>query len=197
MEESFMLVGYTRTSSQDKNSYKYLDALIRVGVDMRKIYHDVSEGNNNEREKLNKLLEDLQEGDIVVIPQLTRLGNSTKELLEIVEKIGRRKANVISIKEEWFNTTASYGALMYDIIDGIVKFEKDLFSERTKEGLAFAREKGKIGGRPRKTPKDVEKAVELYQSKNYTVKEIDEMTGVSKATLYRYLKQKELQAEAL
>lgn len=184
-----MLVGYTRISPYEDNTYNQLDALIRIGVDMRNIYQDKIDGIQSTRINLNKMLGVLQDGDIVVITELTKLGSSTKELLEITEKIGRRRANVVSLKEEWFNTTTASGALMFEIIEGIVQFERDLLSGRTKEGLAFAKEKGNIGGRPRKTSKDVEKAVKLYQSKEYTVKEIEAMTGVSKATLYRYLKQ--------
>jgi DNA invertase Pin-like site-specific DNA recombinase len=185
----YMLVGYSRISPHEKDSHNQLDALIKVGVDMRNIYQDKIEGTHNKRIGLEKMLEELQQGDIVVITELTKLGSSTKELLEITEKIGRRRANVISLKEDWFNTTTANGAIMFDIIEGIVRFEKDLLSERTKEGLAFAKEKGKVGGRPKKTSRDINKAVKLYESKEHTVKEIEEITGVSKATLYRYLKQ--------
>jgi DNA invertase Pin-like site-specific DNA recombinase len=156
---------------------------------MRNIYQDKIDGNHKNRERLEKMLEELQQGDIVIITELTKLGGSTKELLEITEKIGRRRANIVSLKENWFNTTTENGAIMFDIIEGIVQFEKDLWSERTKEGLAFAKEKGNVGGRPKKPTRDIEEAVKLYESKEHTVKEIEEMTGVSKATLYRYLKQ--------
>lgn len=186
-----MLVGYTRISPYEQNSYNQLDALIKIGVDMRNIYQDKIDGTHTERTGLIKMLENLQEGDIVVITELSKLGSSTKEVLEITEKIGRRRSNVVSLKEDWFNTTTASGALMFEIMEGIVQFEKDLLSERTKEGLAFAKEKGNVGGRPKKKSKDVNKAVSLYESQKHTVKEIEEMTGVSKATLYRYLKQKQ------
>jgi DNA invertase Pin-like site-specific DNA recombinase len=183
-----MLIGYSRLSPHEKDSHHQLDALIKVGVDMRNIYQDKIDGTHSNRVGLEKMLKELQQGDIVVITELTKLGSSTKELLEITEKIGRKRANVISIKDNWFNTTTANGAIMFDIIEGIVKFEKSLLSERTKEGLAFAKEKGRIGGRPKKNSKDIEMAVKLYEGKEHTVKEIEELTGVSKATLYRYLK---------
>ena len=78
---------------------------------------------------------------------------------------------------------------MFTIFAGLTQFERDLISERTKEGLRSARARGRHGGRPRKPTKEIERAIKLYESKDYTLKEIYEMTGVSKATLYRYIKQ--------
>lgn len=105
-----------------------------------------------------------------------------------MEQIGEKKANVKSLKESWLDTTTATGKLMFTIIAGISQFERDLLSERTKEGLASARARGHLGGRPKKSIRDIEKAIKLYESKQYSVKEIEDMTGVSKATLYRNLK---------
>jgi DNA invertase Pin-like site-specific DNA recombinase len=185
--ESHMLIGYSKINPNDKSIYKHIEALVKIGIDMRNIYQDKITDNKNERTKLDKMLQDLQEGDIVVITELAKLCCNVKELVEITGKIRSKQANIVSLKEEWFNTTQA-GKQILEILTGIVEFEKDLLSEKTKIGLATAKENGKAGGRPKKKSKDVDEALKLYRSKNHTVKEIEEMTGVSKATLYRYLK---------
>jgi DNA invertase Pin-like site-specific DNA recombinase len=185
--ESPMLIGYSKINSNDKSVYKHIEALVKIGIDMRNIYQDKITDNKNERTKLNILLDDLQEGDIVVITELAKLCSNVKELAEITGRIRSKRANIVSLKEEWFNTTQA-GRQILEILTGIVEFEKDLLSEKTKIGLAIAKENGKSGGRPKKKLNEVDEALKLYRDKNHTVKEIEEMTGVSKATLYRYLK---------
>lgn len=184
-----MLVGYILLNPDEVNSHRQLDALIKIGVDLRKIYQDKIEDGIRKRDKLNRMLEELQEGDIVVITELIRLGSSTRELLAIVEKIGRRGCNIISLKEEWFNTTSASGALIFEILSGIVQFEQDLQNEKPSETNEINNEPAKPGGRPKKSSEKVEKAIELYKERKLSVKEIEEVTGVSKATLYRYLKE--------
>ena len=185
--ESYMLIGYSKINPNDKLIYKHIEALVKIGIDMRNIYQDKITDNKNERAKLDQMLEDLQEGDIVVITELAKLCCNVKELVEITSRIRNKRANIVSLKEDWFNTTQA-GKQILEILTGVIEFETDLRSEKTKNGLAAAKENGKCGGRPKKKSKDVDEAVKLYVNKNHTVKEIEEMTGVSKATLYRYLK---------
>ena len=106
----------------------------------------------------------------------------------MVDKIEKTGANIKSLSESWLDTTTPQGKLMFTIFAGISQFERDLISQRTKEGLASARARGRKGGRPAKNKNDIEKAFKLYNSKDYSLKEIHEMTGVSKTTLYRYIK---------
>ncbi|HAQ8291012.1 TPA: recombinase family protein, partial [Enterococcus faecium] len=94
---------------------------------------------------------------------------------------------LVSLKEN-FDTSTPHGRLMMTVFQAFSQFERDLIVERTKEGLKSARARGRKGGRPRVNQKDVDRAVKLYKSQVYSVKEITEMTGISKATLYRYLK---------
>lgn len=184
-----MLIGYTIINPNEMNSYKQIDALVKIGVDMRKIYQDKIEDGIRSRERLNVMLQELQEGDIVIVTELVRLGGSTCELLEIVEKIGRRGSNIISIKEQWFNTTNEYGALIYEILQGIVQFELELGDVITDRVDEIVKDRSKLGGRPKKATEEIEKAIQLYNEHKLSVKEIEVLTGVSKATLYRYLKE--------
>jgi DNA invertase Pin-like site-specific DNA recombinase len=104
-----------------------------------------------------------------------------------VEYFEHKGVKLVSIKEN-FITTTPHGKLMLTIFQAFSQFERDLITQRTKEGLASARARGRCGGRPRVKDKNIEKALKLYNSKDYSISEIVEMSGVSQATLYRYIK---------
>ena len=101
-----------------------------------------------------------------------------------MEKAG---ANIKSLKEPWLDTTTPQGRLLFTIFSGVSQFERELIRERTMEGLASARARGRMGGRPGKDKKIVEQALTLYDSKAYSVEEISKTTGISRATLYKYV----------
>ena len=94
----------------------------------------------------------------------------------------------MSLKEN-IDTSTPTGKLLITVLAAICQFERDLTVQRTREGLMASRARGNVGGRPKKDAKAIEKAMKLYQSKTYSVKEISELTGVSSATLYRYVSQ--------
>lgn len=123
----------------------------------------------------------------MVIESLSRLGRSTKDLIELMELFNKKQVDLVSLKEN-INTTTATGKLLFTLISAISQFERDCIVDRTKEGLASARARGRIGGRPPIDKNLIDKAVRLYQSKEYTVAEVEELTGVKRATLYRYLK---------
>lgn len=183
-----MLIGYARVSTEEQSLDRQIDLLIEHGVDKRNIYQEKVTGTKIEREQLQKMISELQEGDTIIVLEITRLSRSTKDLFSIVEQIEEKGANIKSLKESWLDTTTAPGKLLFTIFAGISQFERDLISERTKEGLKSARARGRSGGRPKKATKDIDRAMKLYNSKQYTIKEIEEMTAVSKATLYRNLK---------
>lgn len=145
-------------------------------------------GTLKDRPELEKLLDNIRPGDTVIISELTRLSRSTKDLFELVERIHRTGADIKSLKESWLNTTTPQGKLMFIIFAGISQFERDLISQRTKEGLQSAKSRGRIGGRPVTDQEKINRALKLYNSAEYTIAEIEEMSGVSKSTLYRYIK---------
>ena len=95
------------------------------------------------------MLEHIRPGDTIIITDLTRLSRSTKDLFKLVEQIESKGANIKSLKEIWMDTTTPQGKLMFTIFSGISQFERDLISQRTKEGLKSARARGKSSGRPK------------------------------------------------
>lgn len=181
-----MVIGYARVSTGGQNLNRQLDQLNQFNC--QRIYQEKITGTKQERPELNKMLDNLRKDDTIVVSDLTRLSRSTKELFKLVEQIETKGANLKSLKESWLDTTTPQGKLMFTIISGLSQFERDLISQRTKEGLKSARARGRKGGRPSKNSNDIQKALKLYNSKSYSLKEIHEMTGVSKSCLYRYLK---------
>ena len=180
-----MKIGYARVSTEEQNLDRQLDSLKEAGCE--KIFQEKITGTKKERPELDKLMEQLRSGDLIIISDLTRLSRSVKDLFSIVEQIEGKGANIKSIKESWVDTTTAQGKLMFTIFAGISQFERDLISQRTIEGLNAARARGKKGGRPKVNDKDIKLAIKMYNSKNYSISEITKATGVSKTTLYRYI----------
>ena len=179
--------GYARVSTEAQNLDRQLEALNRYGVD--KIYNEKMTGTKRDRPELEKMLERLTEGDTVVIESLSRLGRSTKDLIELVELFEKRGVHLVSLKEQ-IDTTTSTGKLLFTLMSAIAQFERDVIADRTREGLKAARARGHFGGRPKFDDEKVRQAIKLYNTKEYSLKEIEELTGVKKGTLYRRLQSK-------
>lgn len=181
-----MKIGYARSSTQDQNIEYQIELLEKEGC--QRIFKEHISGSSLERPELNRMLDTLREGDEVVFTELTRLSRSVKDLFILIEKIQEVKANVKSLKEPWLDTTTPQGRLVFSFFAGISQFERELIRQRTMEGLASARARGRKGGRPKTDNLAIEQAIALYESKKFTVKEITEKTGVSRTTLYEYLR---------
>jgi len=187
-----MLIGYARVSTEEQNLDRQIDALVKYGVDNRNIYKEKITGTKMDREHLNKMLSELQAGDIVVIADLTRISRSTKDLLEIIEKIKDKGASIKSIKDTWLDTTSDnpYNSFLLTVMSGLSQLERDLISQRTKEGLASAKARGRVGGRPNKS-NDKSDLVYMLMDQNYKIKDIVDKTGLGRTTVYRIIKARE------
>lgn len=178
------ILGYARVSTESQNLDRQLDALKKYGVDM--IYTEKMTGTKKNRPELNKLLDRITEGDTVVVESLSRLGRSTKDLIELTELFQSKGVHLVSLKES-IDTSTSTGKLLFTLMSAIAQFERDTIADRTREGLRSARARGRTGGRPKTDPEKTKKAVKLYNTRQYSIKEIEELTGVKKSTLYRNL----------
>ena len=121
-----------------------------------------------------------------MVESWSRLGRSTKDLIDLVNYFQEKGVNVVSLKEN-FDTTTPQGKLMMTVFQAFAEFERDLIVQRVNEGLKAARARGRKGGRPRVNQQKLDQAIRLYNSREYSLKEIQEMTGISTPTLYRYL----------
>lgn len=177
--------GYARVSTEQQSLDRQLDMLERYGVD--KIYNEKMTGTKRNRPELEKLMERLTEGDTVVVESLSRLGRSTKDLIWLMETFNSKGVNLVSLKES-IDTTSSTGKLLFTLMSALAQFERDVIADRTREGLASARARGRKGGRPATNSEMIRRAVKLYNSRDYSVKEITELTGVRRSTLYKHLR---------
>lgn len=183
-----MVYAYARVSTTEQHLERQLDALRKYGID--KLYCEKMSGTKKNRPELDKMLSELSEGDTVVIESLSRLGRSTKNLAELMETFNNKNIRLVSLKET-IDTTTPTGKLLYTILSSLAQFERDILVERTNEGLKAARARGRTGGRPKTDAKAMQKALALYQTKEYSITDITDLTGVSKSALYRALKERQ------
>ena len=177
-----MVYGYARVSTSDQNLDRQKDALRKYGVDM--LFCEKISGTKKNRPELDDMLGRLKPGDTIVIESLSRLGRSVKNLAELMELFNRANIRLVSLKET-IDTTSPTGKLLFTILASLSQFERDVLAERTAEGLAAARARGRAGGRPKTDADAMKKALALYRTNQYSVSEITKLTGVSKSTLYR------------
>lgn len=138
------ILGYARVSTDGQNLDRQTDALIAAGVSRKHLYCEKMTGTKADRPELNRLIDDLETGDTVIIADLTRISRSTKDLLEIVDKIKNKGAYIKSLKDTWLDTTSSnpYNDFLLTVMSGLSQLERDLISQRTKEGLVSAKARG-------------------------------------------------------
>jgi DNA invertase Pin-like site-specific DNA recombinase len=140
-----MIIGYARVSSDDQNLDGQLDALKAAGAE--RIFADKITGTARSRPELDRLLDQLRHGDVVMVTKYDRLARSLRDLLDIVQAIKDRGAGFRSLAED-IDTTTPAGRLVFHVFASIAQFERERISERTREGLDAARRRGRVGGRP-------------------------------------------------
>ncbi|UOQ49268.1 recombinase family protein [Gracilibacillus caseinilyticus] len=178
-----MIIGYMRPYHNDNNCE--FQSIYLSGINCKRIFTE-EHSSAKKREKLQEMMNSIEEDDIVVVTKLYILADSTRHLMELLETLEMKGAYLQSI-QEGIDTGNDKGIYFTEMLKHLLHFQSDLISERTKKGLHEAKEKGVNSGRPRKADENVKKAIRMYQSKNYTLAEIKTKTGISKSTLYRYL----------
>jgi|SRR5450631_737873 DNA invertase Pin-like site-specific DNA recombinase len=179
------LLGYARVSTTEQDASLQLDALKAAGC--LKVFTDKASGSLDRRPQLDRLLDQLRPGDTIVVWRLDRLGRSLKHLIQLIEDLAEKEVGFRSLTEG-MDTTTSRGKLVFSIFGALAEFERSLIRERTMAGLAAARSRGRVGGRPPvMTPEKIKVARDLYRAKELTVEEIAKTIGVSRKTVYRHL----------
>ena len=177
-----MKFGYARVSTQEQSLDRQLDSLTAQGCE--RIYQEKMTGTKEHRPELDKMLDAMRKGDILVVESFSRLSRSTKDLLAMVDKLQDMGVSLVSLKENLDTTTAT-GKLMLTMMSALSQFERDIIAERTAEGLKAARARGRLGGRPKANMKAVEQALKMYDAKTFTLSEIAKATKLSIATVNR------------
>jgi DNA invertase Pin-like site-specific DNA recombinase len=142
------IVGYARVSTQDQHLTGQLEALKAAGATT--VFREKISGARADRPQLSNLMISLQPGDVVLVTKLDRLGRSTRELLNLIERIGEAGAAFRSIGDPLWDTSSSQGRLLSTLLAAIAEFERELIRERTGEGRKRAMADGvKFGRKPK------------------------------------------------
>lgn len=181
-----MKFGYARLSKDDQNLDLQIGALNEYGVD--EIYEEKITGARENQQQLTALLGTLCAGDTLVIWRLDRLGRTIKQFLPLIKDFEQKGIHFVSIHEK-FDTSTSMGKFLYDVFCAISQMELDVMSERTKVGMIAAKKRGCLVGRRPKKSKNVESALKMYFSNELSINDIIETTGLSKTTLYKYVRE--------
>lgn len=179
-----MLIGYARVSAQDQNLELQHDALKKAGC--QKIFEDNVSGTRAERPGLAKAMELLRGGDTLVVWKLDRLGRSVKQLVELVAALHKQSIQFKSLTDA-IDTGTPSGQFFFHVMASLAEMERELTIERTRAGLAVARQLGRKGGRkPKMTASKIESAKKLLAS-GIPPKDVAKNLGVSIPTLYRWV----------
>lgn len=190
-------IGYARVSSKEQNLDRQLEALQSVS----KVFSDKASGQSTERPQLQAMLDYLREGDIVIVTELDRLGRNNKDLTEIMNAIQQKGATLEVLNLPSMNgiEDENLRRLINNLVVELYKYqaesERKRIKERQAQGIELAKKKGRFTGRKSTFQKDdplLQRAFNLYQSKEYTLKEIEHHTKIPVSTLKRYLKKYEI-----
>ncbi len=175
------ILGYARVSTAEQDVSGQKDRLEKAGA--IRIFHDVISGKQFERPGLTELIDHARSGDSLCVVRLDRLGRSLKELLETVDDLKGRGINLISLEEK-LDTSSAAGELVFHVFGAIAHFERRLISERTKDGIAAARKRGKKPGRP-SLDKETVSALRKLLEAGLTAGQAAKQLGIGRSTAYR------------
>lgn len=188
-----MKYGYARVSTPDQCLNLQLDALRLYGVDY--ICEEKISGKNKNKPVLDALIAKLKTGDQLIVWKLDRLGRRTSELIKLQEALEKKKIALISLTEQ-LNTSTPIGKFAFHLLCCIAEMERNIISERTIAGLTSAKAKGRIGGRKSGLTDQAKRKAKLaaieytkyLQNEIGTIDDVCRIVGVSRATLYKYLR---------
>lgn len=187
-----VLIGYMRVSKSDGTQTLDLqrDALLQAGVPAERLYEDLASGRKDARPGLDACLKALQPGNTLVVWKLDRLGRDLKHLVSLVDDLRQREIGfkVLTGAGAQIDTTTANGRLVFGIFAALAEFEAELIRERTRAGLAAARARGRLGGRPRKMTKEtLRMAMSAMANPTSNASEVAHRLGMTTTTLYDYV----------
>lgn len=183
-----MKVGYVRVSTVEQNEARQIEALEKQGVE--KTFSEKISGKNTDRPQLQAMLDFVREGDTVIVHDFSRLARSTKDLLDLVERLERKGVALISQKENVDSSTPT-GKLMLTMIGAIAEFERQNLLDRQAEGIAIAKREGKYKGRKPIEVDDItwKRNYDRYMNRELTKTELAKILKISRPTLDKLLKE--------
>jgi DNA invertase Pin-like site-specific DNA recombinase len=184
-----MKIGYARISTRDQSLELQVKALEAAGCE--KVYQEIASGAKTARLVLDDLMKNIREGDTVVICKLDRLGRNLAHLLKLIEELKNKKAFIVSLNDP-IDTTTPHGMMMFHLFGMVAEYERAMIMERISAGIKAARLRGIKGGRKKGLTEDAKEKAKLaqilYKSNNIPVSAITKQLGISRPTLYTYLR---------
>lgn len=188
-----MKIGYVRVSTVEQNEARQVEALTKHGIE--RWYIEKISGKNLDRPKLQEMLDFAREGDTVYVLDWSRISRSTKDLLELVDRLGAKGVHLRSLKEN-FDTSTPHGRMVLTILGAINEFERANMLERQREGIAIAKREGKYKGRKKTEIADIAGAYHDWVTRHKSKATIARENGISRPTLDRLLKEYEREVVA-
>ena len=183
-----MKVGYVRISTREQNTARQDVLMEKLGVE--KVYTDKLSGKNTDRPELQKMMDFVREGDMVVVESFSRFARNLRDLLDLTETLERKGVQFISQKER-IDTNGPAGRLMLQIFGALAEFERETILERQAEGIAVAKAEGRMTGRPKKAVGIFEDVYRDYEDKKISASEGARRLGIARSTWYRNVKEYE------
>jgi len=177
-----MIYGYIRPLYDDKTCDKQLTVLSKQ---CPTIYRE-SHGSPKKRGQLEELLMTMQQGDTIIVERMVALADTTRHLQDILKVCEKDNVTIYFVNEAMYSNQ-SLSCTLQQMINHFIQFQTDVAKQSASIGISQAREQGKTLGRPRKPDVNIQKALVMYHSGNFTLHDIKNETGISKSTLYRYL----------
>ena len=175
------VLGYARVSTGDQDVAGQTMRLEQAGA--IRVFTDVRSGKSMNRPGLVELLAYARQGDILAVVRLDRLGRSLAELISIVDQLKTRGIGLVSLEEK-IDTSSAAGELIFHVFGAIAHFERRLISERTKDGIVAARERGRHAGRRPVDPDKVRAALALVGA-GLSPTQAATQLGLGRSTVYR------------
>ena len=182
-----MRIAYVRVSTAEQNEARKIEALKKY--DIKKWFTEKCSGKNTDRPKLQEMMDFAREGDEIYIHDFSRLARSTKDLLNIIEKLDTKGVKLVSNKEN-IDTHTPTGKLMLTIIGAIAEFERATILERQREGIIIAKREGRMSGRKQKVILEDtwKEALSMYNSRQINKRQFAERLHISRPTLDKLLR---------
>jgi DNA invertase Pin-like site-specific DNA recombinase len=178
-----MMYGYARVSTDGQSVAAQVEQLTQAGAE--KVFREKVSGAKTNRAQLQRLLNMLDEGDVLLVTRLDRLARSTRDLLNILAALAERKTGFRSLGDTWADTTTPHGRLMLTVLAGLAEFERELIRARTGEGRARAKARGVKLGRPFKLTPHQQREARARRDRGETLMDIARTYNVSHNTISR------------
>ena len=178
-----MRIGYARVSTEDQNLQLQVDALLRA--ECGQVFTDKAGGSHTDRPGLKVALAALSRGDCLVVWKLDRLGRSVKDLVELAARFRHAGVDLRSLSDG-IDTASATGRFFFHVMSAFAEMERELIRERTNAGLTAARDRGRVGGRPRAMTAAKHERAQRLLSTGMSVADVAHALEVSIPTIYRY-----------